>query len=120
MRSKYREYPEYHTSLDNLDFVTPSGLLGGLTALKKSIEAIEKNKTYKVTNCCEPQLGKRNLYPNLSKTKSYATIEDRMNLLAYSDGTVDLLEIANIVNRPIWELYSEVNILCDAGLLTDC
>jgi len=120
LRSKYHEYDEYHTSLDNLDFVTPSGLLGGLTALKRSIEAIETNKTYRVTHCCEPQLGKRNLYPNLSKAKSYATIEDRMNLLAYSDGTVDLLEIANLLNRPIWELCSEVNILCDAGLLTEC
>ena len=120
LRSKYHEYDEYHTSLDNLDFVTPSGLLGGLTALKRSIEAIETNKTYRVTHCCEPQLGKRNLYPNLSKAKSYATIEDRMNLLAYSDGAVDLLEIANLLNRPIWELCSEVNILCDAGLLTEC
>jgi aminopeptidase-like protein len=120
LRSKYHEYDEYHTSLDNLDFVTPSGLLGGLTALKRSIEAIETNKTYRVTHCCEPQLGKRNLYPNLSKAKSYATIEDRMNLLAYSDGTVDLLEIASLLNRPIWELCSEVNVLCDAGLLTEC
>ena len=119
LRSKYHEYDEYHTSLDNLDFVTPSGLLGGLTALKRSIEAIEKNKTYRVTQYCEPQLGKRNLYPNLSKANNYATIEDRMNLLAYSDGTVDLLEIATLLNRPIWELCSEVDVLCDAGLLAE-
>ena len=120
LRSKYGEYDEYHTSLDNLEFVTPSGLLGGLTALKKSIKTIELNKVYKVTNCCEPQLGKRNLYPNLSKNNRCSIIKDRMNLLAYSDGIVDLLEIANLLNRPIWELSREVKTLCDARLLVEC
>lgn len=119
-RSKYHEYDEYHTSLDNLDFVTPSGLLGGLTALKMSIETIEKNGTFSATNYCEPQLGKRGLYPNLSKAHKYETLENRMNLLAYADGTVDLLEIAGLLNKPIWELRPEVDILCEAGLLSEC
>ena len=55
---------EYHTSLDDLEnVVTPGGLEGGYTVLKKAIEVIEKNKIYKVKVLCEPQMGKRGLYP---------------------------------------------------------
>ena len=72
LRTKHGEYPEYHTSLDNLeDVVTPKGLDGGYWVLRRSIEALENNKNYKVTVLCEPQMGKRGLYPTLS-TKSSA------------------------------------------------
>ena len=63
LRTKYGVYPEYHTSLDNLeDVVTPQGLNGGYWAIRKAIEAIERNKKYKVSILGEPQMGKRELY----------------------------------------------------------
>ena len=68
-------YPEYHTSLDDLTLISPSGLYGGYENLKKAIELIEKNNYYKVSILCEPQLGKRNLYPTLS-TKNFVSIID--------------------------------------------
>ena len=78
MRSKYREYFEYHTSLDNLTkVVTPNGLEGGYNVLKKAIEAIENNVFPITTITGEPQLGKRGMYPTLSKGQ----IIDEMKLL---------------------------------------
>ena len=62
MRSKYGEYPEYHTSLDNLEnVVSAQGLEGGYNLVKKSINALESNFKPKVKIFCEPQLGRRGL-----------------------------------------------------------
>lgn len=119
MRSKYHEYPEYHTSLDDLSLVTPSGLQGGFDALSKTISAIEFNPRPLVTVLCEPQLGKRGLYPTLSTKQSTHSIKAMMNLIAYSDGVMTLLEIAETIGEPIWEIASIFRTLKAEGLLCD-
>ena len=53
MRTKYGAYKEYHTSLDNLDYISAKGLFGAYEVLTKCIECIEKNKTYKTTPLCD-------------------------------------------------------------------
>ena len=109
LRTKYGQYPEYHTSLDNLDnVVTPKGLDGGYSALRKALEIIEKNKIYKINILCEPQLGKRGLYPTLSGKKLGKEVETMMNLLSFCDGGHSLLEIAEKINVPAWDLYELV------------
>jgi len=106
MRTKYGEYPEYHTSLDNLEnVVTPAGLDGGYWAIRRAIEAIEKNKKYRTTVFCEPQMGKRGLYPTLSAKNSAQEVRLMMNLISLCDGQYSLLDIAENLNIPIWELY---------------
>tara|TARA_B100001250_G_C19813196_1_gene796823 strand:- start:1647 stop:2921 length:1275 start_codon:yes stop_codon:yes gene_type:complete len=118
MRTKYGEYPEYHTSLDNLENVVSSeGLFGGYNALKLAIEIIEKNDFPKVTVLGEPQLGKYDLYPSIGGPKATTELKNMMNLISYSDGTNDLIDIANICDIPVWELYPIVKNLESKGLL---
>ena len=117
MRSKYGIYPEYHTSLDDLALVTPRGLQGGFDALKACLEAIEANATYRVTTPCEPQLGKRGLYPNISTKGSADHVRAMMNFLAYADGTRDLIAVAELIQVPILEIAPVSRILQQAGLV---
>lgn len=117
MRSKYGEYPEYHTSLDNLNLITPSGLEGGYKAIRRAIEILEQNVYLRATVICEPQLGRRDLYPTLSTKESGEQVKAMMNLISYSDGTFTLLEIADLIREPFWELMPIVEKLVIHGLL---
>jgi len=119
MRTKYGKYPEYHTSFDDLDLISPQGLQGAYEVLIKCIEALEKNEKLTVTVLCEPQLGKRGLYPTISSKQSTGNVRDMMNLLAYCDGSNDLLAVAEIINKPVWELYEMVSQLKDHELLSN-
>lgn len=118
MRSKYGSYPEYHTSLDNLNLVTPSGLEGGFNAYKCAITCIEKNCIPAATALCEPQLGKRGLYPSLGTRASESIVRDMSNLIAYADGKRSLLEIAEIIGVPMWDLAPLANRLSTHGVLS--
>lgn len=116
-RSKFSEYPEYHTSLDDLDFVTAEGLLGGYEFVRDCIVAVESNRLYRTSCLGEPQLGKRGLYPDLSTKKSGASVETLMDLLAYADGSNDLIAISDRIGAPLQQLYPLVDSLTNAGLL---
>lgn len=117
MRSSYGYYPEYHTSLDDLTLVTPEGLAGSYELLQECIIALEKNETYKVECLCEPQMGKRGLYSLTTKEGTYLERVRMMNIIAYADGKNDLLDISNIINAPIGELYSIIDKLSEKGLI---
>jgi len=99
-RTKYGSFPEYHTSLDNLDLVSAEGLQGALDVHKDCICLLEENKTYQVTTLGEPQLGKRNLRDSLGAS---TTLPDKdkiiTNLLAYCDGKTDLIELGEILGK---------------------
>lgn len=109
-RSKYGDYPEYHTSLDDLTLVSAKGLWGGYTVLRRAIETVEHNVVPRVTVLGEPQLGRRGLYPTLSNLSTKAardslkSLRTMMNLIAYCDGAHSLLDIAEIIGVPMWEL----------------
>ncbi len=117
MRSKYANYPEYHTSLDDLDLVTPAGLQGGFEALRSAVEALEINVYPRVTVLGEPQLGKRGLYPHLSTMGSGWQVRTMMNLISYCDGKHSLLDIAEILKQPIAVLAEILAPLTENGLV---
>lgn len=116
-RTKYGEYPEYHTSLDDLTIISPTGLYGGYDKLKQAIVLLEKNEKYRVNVLCEPQLGKRGLYPTISTKSSGEIVRDMMNFIAYADGNNDLIDIANIINTKAEDLYEIVEKLAKANLI---
>ena len=116
-RSKYGEYPEYHTSKDDLELVTPEGLWGSYELMKQVFDALEWNDFYEVTCKCEPQLGRRGLYPTVSQKGSYAQIQNMTNLLAYADGELDLIALSNKIGVAIQELIPIVRELLQNGLI---
>ena len=78
---------------------------------------LENNNTYRTAVLGEPQLGKRGLYPQTG-TRDAAKEADRiMNVLAYSDGRTSLLEIAELINSPLWELLPIVESLRSHSLV---
>ena len=116
-RSKYEEYPEYHTSADDLSLVTPSGLQGAYDVYSKCLDFIEYNGYYQVTTYCEPQLGKRGLYPTISIKGAINNTRKMTAFIAYADGEHDLIDISNRINVPIEELIPIVKRLMDTGLI---
>ena len=116
-RTKYGVYPEYHTSLDDLTVISPSGLYGGYEKIKKAIELLEKNNYYKVNVLCEPQLGKRGLYPTISTKTSGDIVRTMMDFIAYADGNNDLIDIANIIGVQAEELFDIADKMKTAKLI---
>lgn len=119
MRSKYGMYPEYHTSLDDLSFVTPSGLLGGLTVLQRCIQLLESNRRWQAVTPGEPQLGPRGLYPTASYRGSAESVRTMMDVLAYCDGNHDVIALCERTGADSTEVLSILSRLAEAGLLTE-
>ncbi len=115
MRTPYREYPEYHTSLDNKNFIS-------FKALKESVEmyfqimmTLEDNEKYiNLQPYGEPQLSKRGLYiGDLSRDD----IMQIMYILQYSDGNNDLMDIAERTKTNVHHLKKLADILQQHNLL---
>ena len=93
-RSKYGEYPEYHTSLDDFTVVTEKGIKGGFTVAKEAIEILLKKIVPKNKILGEPFMQKRKLYSNINVSKNINPKRDYMNFLQYADGTLDLNQVS--------------------------
>ena len=96
MRTPFGEYPEYHTSADNLEFISLEALSDSLTKCVSALEILESNQSYISQNPkCEPQLGRRGLYQTVgggSKGKDFELA--LLWVLSLSDGNHTLLDIA--------------------------
>ncbi|MQX38580.1 DUF4910 domain-containing protein [Roseospira navarrensis] len=118
MRSKYATYPEYHTSADDLSLVTPAGLAGAYGVLRDALGLLEHHGYYRMTSPCEPQLGKRGLYPTLSTKESGAMVRNMMNVIAYCDGRHDLLDLARVCGLYAGDVVPILETLQAADLCT--
>lgn len=117
MRTKYGHFPEYHTSLDNLEFVSAEALAGSLAMYARCIDALEANRVYRSRTLCDPQLGKRGLYPSISSREYADSLRLMINLIAYCDGAHDLLWIADKLGVPLGVLVELVGQLIRHDLL---
>ena len=119
MRTKYGDYPEYHTSLDDLSVISPAGLQGAFDMVMKIIETLEFNKVYKCITSCEPFLSKYDLYSMGKSHLSNGEDRNSLHLLAYSNSRRSLIEISNIMKEPVPYLHELALMLLKKGLLEE-
>ncbi len=115
-KTKYGEFPEYHTSLDNMDFISAKGLGDSFEFYKTCIEALEFNDYYSIQCLCEPQLGKRGLYPTLSYKGSAEATRHMRNTIAYLDGKNDIFDICNLIHADVKTVIETIQLLANAKL----
>lgn len=96
MRTKYGAYPGYHTSLDDLTLITPTGLQGGLDLVRDCITEFEHSRYFLTPVCGEPQLGRRGLYHAVHARTVADEVLLRTHVLAYCDGRHSVRDIAEL------------------------
>jgi aminopeptidase-like protein len=118
-RSKFGEFPEYHTSADNLDFITPASLAASFMNVLKVIDIAENNvRPTSLAPTCEPNLGKRGLYGAIGGDKNaYDANLPVFWVLNQADGSRTLLEIAERAQIPFDRIYRAAKILSENDLL---
>lgn len=111
-------YPEYHTSADDLEFVAAESLADSLDALEEIVDIVERNAVWRNLNPkCEPRLGPRGLF-RLTGGRSPDAFEHAVLwTLNQSDGTRDLLAIANRAGMRFAEIDAAARALHAVGLL---
>lgn len=118
MRSVWGTFPEYHTSADNLDFLSPDSLAESLSVCASVIEILENNWRYgNLSPFCEPQLGRRGLYNATGGTSLDLEINARLWVLNLSDGHNSLLDVAERSSLPFSALNEAAVLLMENGLL---
>lgn len=119
MRTPNGEYPEYHTSADNVSIVTSTALAQTMERLLEIVRVVDENERYQnLSPKCEPQLGRRGLYRQTGGIKDAGVNEMAMLwVLNYSDGQHDLLDIANKAGLDFSEVSDAAKALQASGLL---
>ena len=111
MRSKYGSYPEYHTSKDDLTFISEKGLHESFEYFKHLINQFENNRVPIAELFGEPMLSKRNLRGSIGGASLTSDEQLISHILAYSDGSNDTFEIAKILNVSSHKIHQLINIL---------
>ena len=128
-RDKYYEYSQYHTSLDNLDFVNGSQLLDSFRLYCDVASILDLNRCYRSTAPYgEPQLSRRKLYPTIGgglnqkdNTENTPNLENEIDVITWllftADGEQDLLSVANRSSIEFSKLQIVAEKLTQDGLL---
>lgn len=116
-RSPNGQYPEYHTSADDLGLLKPECLAESIRAAAGMIAVLDANRTLRnMSPKGEPRLGKRGLYGSVGGTAPGEFEHALLWVLSYSDGEHDLLAIAERSGMDFGLLARAAAALEDAGL----
>ncbi len=118
-RTPNGEFPEYHTSADDLNFVSPNSLAGSFELLLAIVDEIETAERYlNLKPHCEPQLGTRGLYSSTGGEKDLKEFQLALLwVLNLSDGTHSLKDIETISGMPPATLRLAIDALLKTDLL---
>jgi aminopeptidase-like protein len=118
MRSVHGTFPEYHSSADNLDFVTPRSLEETLRVCLQMMTVVENDRVFvNQKPHCEPQLGKRGLYKSTGGDAGRLHNLAMLWVLNLSDGDHTLLDIAERSGLPFSILLKAAEDLLCTDLL---
>nr|WP_165845465.1 DUF4910 domain-containing protein [Streptacidiphilus pinicola] len=118
-RTPYAGYPEYHTSADNLDFVSPEAMADTLAVCREACAVLDRNRRYlNLSPYGEPQLGRRGLYGSLGGRSDAKDAQLAMLwVLNLSDGEHSLLDVAERSGLPFASVAAAADALDEAGLI---
>ena len=119
-RSKFGNYKQYHTSLDNFDIVSEKNIKDSSKLMVRVINIFQKKIIPFSKYFCEPNMGKRGLYPLISeknRKKTFSNTANLMNFLQYADGKNDLDDIAIKINSTTKEVKKMFNLLIKKKLI---
>ena len=120
MKSKYGEFPEYHTSLDNMDFICADGLEHSFKVHVECIEILENNFSYKSKILGEPFLSKRGknyIIVGGKENDNSRSAQLILNIMAQCDGTMDVIDLSEILEMYAIDLIPILQSLLSEGLL---
>ena len=123
MRGVHGTFPEYHTSADNLDFVTSEALGQSYAMIATLLDLLDGDRTYRrVDGRGEPQLGRRGLYRAIAGQREAggATQMDLLWFLNLADGRHSLLDMAIRADVPFARLEAAARLALDASLVVEC
>lgn len=121
MRTPWAQFPEYHTSADNLEFVRPESLADSFLKILSAIAILEENRTYlNQSPAGEPQLGRRGLYRKIGGETDESLDELALLwVLNLSDGRHNLLDIATRAGIPFAQVSRAAHVLTEHDLLEE-
>ena len=121
MRTPFGQYPEYHTSADNWEFISMKALSDSFNKCALALEVLEGNRLYANQNPkCEPQLGKRGLYQSVGgQTQTQLNEMAMLWVLSLSDGHHSLLDIAERSGTAFESIKLAATLLAEHQLLKE-
>ena len=117
--SKYGEYKEYHTSKDNLNFISIDGLKRSTNLFYNIFKTFEKSKFYYNPNIGEPKMDKHGIYPKTSTKNQKKIVKSFMDILSFCNGKNNQREIASYTNLSLLKTNKILSFLKKKKLIQD-